>query len=273
MTDVGIMAVLDQFVTGCTGGLMNARVRELSGEELDTSAELDKLAMSAKASEHDMERLLERFESFLRSCAFRYSSGLGENHREEMYGNGMMAFYEAVQKYDSSRGHFFPFANQIVKVRMIDYIRKARKQAGLTVSLDEEDTEYAAPQSAAITALSIRSYERERSSTQLAEEIEQFSAELSLWGITMYALTERSPKHQRLRDEYNAILSKIMHTPDVMQTIQLKRYFPVKAIAAMTGVSVKKLERARNYLLASIIIIMGDYDYLSEYVGERRYSS
>ena len=63
------------------------------------------------------------------------------------------------------------------------------------------------------------------------------------------------------------VVSKICQAPEIIQMIQLKRYFPVKVVAELTGVPQKTLDRARIFILASVIIKLGDYNYLSEYVS------
>jgi len=236
-------------------------------------AALDERAAAARQSKEQAEVLIEEFKAFLRSRVARYSIHADKMQREEMYGTAMLAFYEALQKYDASKGHFLPFANRIVCERLIDYHRKENKYEGTALSLDSEDEEQRSAQSAAVNELSLRIYQAERSQSQLVDEIEQFKAELALWGLSMASLVDQSPKHGKLRDEYKMVIAKIIQSPDIIHTIQVKQYFPVKAVEKITGLPQKKLERARNFILASLIIKMGDYDYLSEYVSDRRYTS
>ena len=250
----------------------NETLRLVKNETDERSAALDERAEAAKQSKVEAERLIEDFKVFLRSRVFRYSIRADESRREEMYGTAMMALYEAIQKYEAAKGHFFPFADQVVCKRLIDFNRKMSRHDEFTVSLDDEDEERESAQSAAVNEVSIRNYQADRSREQLAEEIEQFKAELSTWGLTMASLVDQSPKHDKLRKEYRMAISKILQAPDIIQTIQIKRYFPIKAIEKITGLHQKKLERARSYVLASLIIKMGDYDYLSEYTNDRRYS-
>lgn len=233
------------------------------------SADLDGRAVAAMLSKDEMERLIEDFKPFLLSRVSRYAAHADESRRDEMFGSAMLAFYESVQKYDGSKGHFFPFANKIVCERLIDYNRKEYKRGGFEVSLDEneEDGEQSAAQSAALRDVSMRAYEETLAQSQLVDEIEQFRAELAAWGITMASLASQSPKHKRVREEYRLVVSRVVTDPDIIQTIQLKHYFPVKAVSIISGLPQKKVERARNYILASIIIMTGDYDYLSEYVN------
>jgi RNA polymerase sigma factor len=136
--------------------------------------------------------------------------------------------------------------------------------------LDEEDEDQLSAQANAIKEVSIRAYDAQRRQESLASEIEQFKAELMTWGITMDALVKHSPKHQKLRETYKVVVSKVCQTPDIVQTIQLKRYFPIKTVSELTKLPQKTLERARTFIIASLIIKLGDYDYLSDYVSSGR---
>ena len=236
-------------------------------EIVENARPLDERAASAKNSEDEINRLIEDYKPFLRARVAKYSQQRDEYQREELYSTALIAFYEAIKSYDMDKGHFMPFANNVVSKRLIDHVRKDYKNADKTVSLDEEDEdEKHSAQTAAIEDISIRLYEIERRREALADEIEQFKAELNLWGITMESLTNQSPKHKAVRDTYKMVVSKVSQSPDIMQTIRSKHYFPINSISKITGLPQKKLERARTFILASIIIKMGDYEYLSDYV-------
>jgi len=178
----------------------------------------------------------------------------------------MTGFYEAIMNYDAAKGHFFPFADRVVRSRIIDSIRAANRNEGMTVSLDEEDEEQKTAQSAAIAKISMRNYEAARRQEMLQDEIEQFKAEIKSWGFTMEILAKSSPKHKQLRESYYEVLTAVLNDHDIMQTIRLKRYFPVKAISKITGFPQNKLERARIFIIASLIIKMGDYGLLCDFL-------
>jgi RNA polymerase sigma factor len=239
-------------------------------ETIEKADNLDERAKEAKQSETELESLIEKFKPFLKSRAAKYSPHSDPHQREELYSTALMAFYEAVRSYDINKGHFFPFVNRVVNLRIIDHIRKSYKHDGKTIPLDETtEEEQTSAQSSVIEEVSIRKYEEDRSRVQLVEEIEQFKAELSSWGITLESVSKQSPKHKNLRETYKSIVAKISKNTDILQTIQIKRYFPVKAISIFTGLPQKKLEHARTFILASLIIKAGDYEMLSEYVMDR----
>ena len=229
---------------------------------------LNDRAVLAKQSEAELERLIEEFKPFLNARVAKYTMHSSIDQREEMFSTALMAFYEAIKSYDSEKGHFYPFANRVVCGRLIDHIRGIYRRDGRTVPLEEEDEDQQIVQSSALVELSLRTYDERRKHETLVAEIEQFRAELNTWGITMDVLAKQSPKHQKLREAYRTCVTQICHSPDIVQTIQIKRYFPIKAVADITGLPQKKLERARTFILASLIIKMGDYDYLSEYVND-----
>jgi RNA polymerase sigma factor len=237
------------------------------GKGNDMAVSLDDRAVMAKQSEKEMESLIEDFKPFLRSRAARYSSRAGEDQYEELFSAAMIAFFEAVQKFDIAKGHFTMFADRIVCERIIDSIRHDGRREIQTVPLeDENDNEYSAAESAAIREVSLNAYEAQRRQESIIDEIEQFKVELKAWGISMEELSKQSPKHQRLRVTYRTVVSKVCQIQEIVQTIQQKHYFPIKSIASLTGLPQKTIERARTFIIASLIIRLGDYDFLSEYV-------
>ena len=241
---------------------------ELIDTDADNSDSLDDRAVAANQSEEIAKVLIEEFLPFLRARVARYSMRFDEHIRDDILSSAMLALYEAIQKYDIDKGHFFPFADRVVCARIIDQIRIINRQEGNTVPLhDVSDNEQSA-QSSAINVISIRNYDEERRRSRLAEEIEQFTSEIATWGITMANLVKNSPKHKELRKTYKKVVADIIRSPDIIQTINVKRYFPVKSIAKLTGLPQKKLERARTYIVAAIVIKTGDYELLSTYIEE-----
>lgn len=238
--------------------------------EVEQAAVLDERAAAAKGSEEAMERLIEDFKPFLQSRAVRYSMGNSGDRRDELFSTAMIAFYEAVKNYDIEKGHFFQYAERVVRGRLIDFIRSIYRHEGNVVQLEpmlEEGDDKTPSQSAPIIKLSMRSYDEQIRHETIVEEIEQFKSELTTWGITMETLSKNSPKHKKLRETYRQIVAQISNSEDIIQTIQIKRYFPVKAVAEMSGLPQKNVERARTYLIASLIVKLGDYELLSEYVS------
>ncbi len=238
-------------------------------EPMAQAKDLNEKALRAKRSREEMEGLLKECQAFLRSRVSRYGSRYDEDQREELMNTAMLAMVEAVQKYDSGRGHFFPFADRVICGRIIDENRKLMRRQISVIPLEDEDEDRSSAQSAVITEISTANYRQRLDNEALADEIEQFKVELAEWGITLETLVKQSPKHDRLREECKKTIARICDSPDILQVIQVKRYFPLSAIANISGLPIKKLERVRSFILASLIIKTGNYDFLSEYVSDR----
>lgn len=232
---------------------------EVGVEAMDVRAEL------AAKQESEAERLIEEYRPYLVRCASRYANTASGNH-DELYGQAMMAFYEAIKSYDRAKGHFFTFANHVVRLRMIDYVRKLYRNMENTLSLEDEGED--SPQTEAMAKAGMAKYREQLKQSALVAEIEQLKDELREWNITMASLAEQSPRHAKLRETYGRVISMVVKDADILQTICLKRYFPIKKVAELTGVPPKKLERGRTYIIASLIIRIGDYEYLCDYVDE-----
>jgi len=235
---------------------------------IDREVNINDRAVAAKLSQDEADRLISDFHPFIKGLASQYSRQFDGINTDDLISICMLAFYESIQSYDSEKGHFLPFARRVVRARAIDYARAQGRHRGKTVSLDSSDPEQQSTQSALIAEASEQIHDNERRLSALQEEIEQFSDELASWGITMESLTRHSPKHKKLRDSYKDVVAKVSINADIITTIVTKRYFPVSAIAKLTGLPTKKLERARIYVIASLIIKLGDYEMLSEYVDD-----
>ena len=238
-------------------------MRECREGVMETES-LDNRAVAAKQSSAETERLIEEFRPLLNSRVGRYAPESDLEKREELFSAAMAAFYEAIRKFDPGLGHFAPFADRVVRLRVADALRNIRKHEGKTVSLDEIDDSGSTDKT---DAVSMREYNARRGGETLVEEIEQFRLELSEWGITMQTLVKQSPKQRKQRETYRELVSKALNDPEVVMVMKQKKYLPVKKISEISGLPQKKIERARTYIVASLIIRLGDYDYLSGYIG------
>ena len=230
--------------------------------------ELDERVLAAKVSPDEMEKLIQDFQPFLYGRAGKYAIKANSHLREDLFSTAQMAFYEAIKTYNADKGHFFPFAGNVVRNKLIDHIRKLYRQGvpSASIELTDEDN----PQSEALEQISVKMFASDQQRCAIVEEIERFKGELATWKISMDALVKHSPKHQKVKDTYKLLIRQIIADPDVVRTILSKRYIPMKTIAGLSGLPQKKLERARTYIIASLIIKMGDYDYLSEYIDGGR---
>nr|WP_184529955.1 RNA polymerase sigma factor SigI [Bacillus benzoevorans] len=186
---------------------------------------------------------------------------------DDEFSIGLIAFNEAIQKYDSEKGaSLISFSELLIKRRVIDYIRSQSKYE--TVSLDNSykacEDEYEG--TSIETELSFESFKRKTDENLRKEEILQFTEVMKQFDLSFQDLLENSPKHEDARR--NAIMTaKILTENEKLITYFLeKKRLPIKELEGFVPISRKTIERNRKYIIAISLILIGDYVYLKDYL-------
>ena len=227
--------------------------------------ELDILAKKASKNNADFEQLLRRFRPFLWGQVSKMA-GNSYDTRDEMMGAAIRAFHEAVRSYDPEKGHFYSYMSKGIYMRLIDCLRDMNSDKIETVSLDEQ-FDYEGGHSLQLEKASLRAHEEDENRRNLVLEITEFTEEIGKWNLTIDMLVQHSPKQDRTRRVYDEIVRQACADDIIMKTIINKHYYPVKRISKITKLPRKTVERARIYIIASIIIRYGDYNYLKSYIS------
>lgn len=180
---------------------------------------------------------------------------------------GMMAFTEAVNAYDSSKGTFLSFAKRIICLRLIDYYRKNikyDKQIQKTKELDADENIINLT-----NRVSIKQFEQNEENMKRKLEILTFKEELLKWNIEFKDLIENSPKQEKLRKQYIKIAQLIVNDSVLIKLIFNNKRLPIKEIQKQTLINRKKIERGRYYIIACVIILNGDFKFMQEYIKWR----
>jgi len=240
---------------------VNANVEVIN---IDIS-DIDQRALIAAGDNEEFERLLKEFKPFLKARVSRFSGYWDSlDTFDDIMNVASLAFYEAISNYKPEKGHFFPFMRTIVHMRLIDSVRKNQAKNISTVPLenDDEDTAW---QPGAIDSVSMDVYRKDLSRQELVIEIDSFKQELAKWDITMDSLVARSPKHTKLKATCRQIIDATADNEEIMQIMWTKYYLPVKRISELTKIPSKIIERVRIFIIASLLIRAGDYEYLKSY--------
>lgn len=208
---------------------------------------------------------IEEFKPFIAACTQKVVGRYVRFGEDDELSVALMAFSEAIKSYDISRGSFLSLAKSVISRRLVDYYRKERKHL-MVVSINEysgEDGE----ETDLSTQESIDRYMQEEISEYRRMELEQLKAELKQWDISFIELAEASPKHDKTRRIYSDIIDFLTSRPELIAQIKQKKYLPVAEIENTTKIPRKTIDRARKYLIAVIIIITGDYQYVRSYIN------
>jgi len=218
-----------------------------------------------RGDEQGINSFVEEYKPFIASCVEKVTGRYVRYGEDDELSIALMAFVEAINSYDNRKGSFLSFSQNVIKRRLIDYFRKEKKHSS-TVSLnecygDDEDQEIDLS-----TNESIEKFSKEEISEYRRLEIEDLKMELRKWDISISDLVESSPKHDKTRRLYAGIAKYIVSRPELISIIMNKKYLPVADIEKDMGIPRKKIERARKYIIAVVVIILGDYQYIRNFI-------
>lgn len=235
--------------------------------------EFNSINERVKSIKNEKERLnefIEEYKSFIASCVESITGKKVEYGCDDELSIALMAFNEAIVKYDIDKGNFLSFARGVIKNRLIDYYRKEQREKSkiLYLSKDEEEEDEEAFDKMS-SARSLEIYEEKEISYLRRLEIEAFKKELEDFGINLFDVAKSSPKIRATKKECSRIIHYILENKELLEIIIKKKYLPVEKIASGMKIHRKKIERCRNYIIAGVLILKGDYNYLREYIDWR----
>ena len=214
--------------------------------------ETDRLALAAKTDEQALNNLIETQKSWiLRVCSdvtHRYITD-----SDDEWSTALLAFHEAVQSYDESKGTFLAFASVVIRRRLLDDIRSQWRHKGeihvLPGELEEE------PDRSIDTAQAAR------------EEIAAAQAILKPYGFSFFDLAESSPKAEKTKAACCSAVIALLKDGELLDKMRKNKALPMKELEKASGVARKILDRHRRYIIAAAEILSGEYPVLAEYLG------
>jgi RNA polymerase sigma factor len=181
-----------------------------------------------------------------------------EVENSDEFSIGLIAFDEAIEKYDSSRGNFLSFAELVIRNRIKDYCRKKRK----------EDREVFLEDCLQNSAGNFPEAEVQidEESIYLQEELQRYQAELAKFQITFEDLVRESPKHRDTRDNAVRLSRQISADKPLVEEIYAKRRLPVTKIIFKYQTTLKIIKRSRKFIISMVVIFTGGFSQLKLWV-------
>lgn len=230
---------------------------------------LNERVINIKENTEEINRLIEEYKPFIASTVENHLGRYVEYGIDDELSIALIAFHDAIKKYDIKKGNFLSFARINVKHRLIDYYRKEQRINGPVVYIepgkqqdDEELVDLYARES-------VKEYTESEKSEQRRLELQEIKNELGLFGISFSDVAKSSPKQEGTRRTYLAVIDFIMNNPDIADIIKKKKYLPIEKITAALKIPRKRIERGRNYIVAAVLILSGDYHFINEYIKWR----
>lgn len=209
-------------------------------------------------------RFVEEYKPFIASCAGRTAGRFMSYGTDDELSIAMMAFVEAINSFDAAKGNFFTFSRNVIKRRLIDYYRSEKRHSNvisLNLYLEEKDGEYDLSSGEAM-----QNYSDQRLAELRRLELKELGSELAQWNITYRDLARVSPKHRKTKQQCAELAGIILSKPEILQPVMIKKYLPVAELERISGLPRKLIERFRKYIIAMVVIAIGDYEYIKDYI-------
>lgn len=181
----------------------------------------------------------------------------------EEYSIGLIAFNEAIDKYNEDRKcSFKKFSYQVMQRRLIDYRRKNQKSSKVyPFSYFEGDETYDFESKYLVEKNTDHVYNLE-----IREEFVSFVRKMKDFGITMDDLVKNMPKHRDSRKTCAQIAKHIVEEDSLYDKFNAKKTIPFKYITKYVEVSQRTVERNRKYIIALVLILKSDLEIIKNYI-------
>jgi len=216
----------------------------------------------------DRDKFIEDNKSFIYNTAYKVCKRKLDWHNDDELSISLIAFNNACNTYNKSKGNFYSYAAVLIKNALIDSFRKAKNTPLLVFDNEDDTIEYLDTKS------SIIEFEKSLENKRRAEEIALFSKELSSYKISFSDLVDSSPSHKDTRDSLLNLALLCIKDDNILSTIKRKKVLPVKELLLLGNYNRKFIENWRRYILVLILILSTDeYPYIKSYlnikVGEK----
>jgi len=186
----------------------------------------------------------------------------------------LMAVSEAVDSYDPERGDFWSYAAIVIKSRLLNMYRKERRSSvEIPVSPDIFEGEIGEDDPDLSMKLKVReelTLDENSGPDSLIDEINALTGELEAYGISFFDLTKCSPRASKTRRGCAEVIASVFLPPPLVEYLRKKKVLPSSELQKRSGQSIKFLDKFRKYLIATTLILDGDYPQIAEYVEDMR---
>ncbi|MFE5323814.1 RNA polymerase sigma factor SigI [Paenibacillus sp. NPDC056579] len=208
------------------------------------------------------------YQPYVAKVTSRFCKRYVDPARDDEFSIALGAFNEAVNQFSPQAGRsFLGFAEQVIRRRLIDYVRKEQRfSQQIPYSMFEVEDEEDNVVNPVEIHQAIEQYEKQKGMEERRSEILDLNRCLADFGIQFADLVDASPKHDDSRQALFGIGKQLSEDPDLMRTMLSKRMLPIKELLDMVEVSRKTLERNRKFIIAVALIYNGPYPYLRDYL-------
>lgn len=210
---------------------------------------LDLIAYNLKQENNidKINKFISEYKPFIIKTISEVKGSYVDIRNDEEVSIGLMAFDEAIKRYEYDKGRFLSFAKVVISSRLKNYfIKESRHSHEL---IDDNIIE-----------------EINEENEVLKEEIENFEKELLKFGMDFEILIENSPKHKDTRIRAIEIGENISKDNEIMDHLNEKKRLPITKISKKFNLSIKIIKGSKLFIIATSIIFYKKFELLIKWL-------
>ena len=216
----------------------------------------------AKTDSRAADALIASYMPFIKSETAKFLKRPPDPSDDEL-SIAMFAFYEAIRSYAKSRGAFLSYAALQIRSRLIDNYRREARNKG-QISLDSSDEEQTDLLETIPDGHDDYAENEMREATR--QEIEELSAQMTEFGVSMNDVADNSPRQSRTVESCRRAIAYARSNPEILEDFLRTKRVPIARLAEGAAVDRKSLERHRRYLVAVLLICTNGYEILRGHI-------
>jgi len=215
-------------------------------------------------------KFIDDFKPFILKCVSQFVGKKSNLTQSDEYSIALIAFNEAIESYNLEKKTLFvSFSKQIIKRRLIDYLRSTKKN-NITVPFS-----YFNDFNTGFNDYSNNNFEEKylydknsdySTEFETKEEINNLELKICEYKMTIEDLIECSPKH---RDTINLCLNVaniIIENESLYKAFMEKKILPYKELTKHVNLCRRTLEKNRKFIIAMVFILKSDLEILKKYI-------
>jgi len=205
---------------------------------------------------YDINYLIEKHMPFIIKSISDTTGRYVSCENDEEISIWLLAFNEAIERYDNDKGHFLSFAKLVISSRIKNYLKSENKHQHSSFEdlvdkgLDIKD-EY---------------IEQKEENELLVDEITRFKEEIRSFGFSLEDLVEEAPKQQATRINAIKLSEQISKNEEFIGFMYEKKRLPIKRIVLKYSVTEKVIKRSKKFIISVVIIIDKNLKMLKNWI-------
>ncbi len=207
-------------------------------------------------------KFIDDYKPFILKCVSQLVGKKNNIIQSDEFSIALIAFNEAIESYDlDKRTIFISFSKQVIKRRLIDYLRCTNKYK-VTVPFS-----YLYDNDSSFEEKYLYDNNSDYSSEFITkEEIKNLELKICEFKMTIEDLIDCSPKHRDSRVMCLNVAKIIKENDSLFQLLMEKKTLPYKELTEHVNLCKRTLEKNKKFIIAMVFVLKSDLEILKKYI-------